>query len=209
MKMTLHKNSILLFKPVFIQLCILIFAMNLLQSCGFRLRGASELPDTVKFAVIDGAAQYSDLGLAIKQQLVSSGAKVLEQADVDTMHFVVLRNEFSKRVLSVDSSGRANEYEITYEYSMRVLDAKGKILVTERTVSLNRNFNYDLNQALAKSDEEASIKIQMIALAVRQSMRRIGIKLKQLALPDANLKSPLNEKATPLVDTPKTVDEKK
>lgn len=168
MKVTLHKSI------------IFILIIGLLQSCGFRLRGASELPNTIKLAVIDGVALYSELGLAIKQQLVSSGTKVLTKADVDTFHFVVVRNEFSRRVLSVDSSGRANEYELTYEYSMRVLDAKGKLLVTERAINLNRNYIYDLDNALAKSDEEASIKLQMIQLAVRQSMRRIGIKLKQI-----------------------------
>lgn len=181
MTIALRKNIILLFTQIF----ILVFSLSLLQSCGFRLRGASELPNTVKFAVIDGVAQFSELGLAIKQQLVSSGAKVLTKADVDTMHFVVLKNEFSRRVLSVDSSGRANEYELTYESSIRVLDAKGNLLVAERTVSLNRNYIYDLDNALAKSDEEASIKLQMISLAVRQSMRRIGIKLTQLTNADS------------------------
>lgn len=192
MKVTLNKSI------------IFILIIGVLQSCGFRLRGASELPDTIKVAVIDGVAQYSDLGLAIKQQLVSSGAKVLTKADVDTLHFVVVRNEFSKRVLSVDSSGRANEYELTYEYSMRVLDPKGKLLVPERTVNLNRNYIYDLNNALAKSDEETSIKLQMISLAVRQSMRRIGIKLKQLTMQD--VKSDLKNQP---VDELKPIDLKK
>ena len=179
---------------------ILILIVGLLQSCGFRLRGASELPNTVKFAVIDGVAQYSDLGHAIKQQLVSSGAKVLTKADVDTMHFVVIKNEFSKRVLSVDSSGRANEYELSYRYAMRVLDSKGKLLVPEREINLNRNYIYDLNNALAKSDEEASIKLQMISLAVRQSMRRIGIKLTQLKNPNSKIKAKSNVKPEPDLD---------
>ena len=196
MKIALHRSIIFL------------LIIGVLQSCGFRLRGASELPDTIKFAVIDGVAQYSELGMAIKQQLVSSGAKVLTKADVDTLHFVVMRNEFSKRVLSVDSSGRANEYELTYEYSMRVLDPKGKLLVPERAVNLNRNYIYDLDNALAKSDEEASIKLQMISLAVQQSMRRIGIKLKQLTQPDLN--SDLNQDSKAhSVDTPKSIDVKK
>ena len=188
MKVILHKSL------------IFILIMGLLQSCGFRLRGASELPDTIKFAVIDGVAQYSELALAIKQQLVSSGAKVLTKADVDTYHFVILRNEFSKRVLSVDSSGRANEYELTYEYSMRVLDSKGKLLVTERAINLNRNYIYDIDNALAKSDEEASIKLQMISLAVGQSMRRIGIKLKQILKRNSNpdLKGQPTEVAKPV-----------
>lgn len=173
-------------KATLIKIIVFLLISTLLQSCGFRLRGTSELPDTIEYAVIDGVAQYSEVGLAIKQQLVSSGAKVITKADVDTLHFLVLKNNFSKRVLSVDSSGRANEYELTYEYSMRVLDSTGRLLVAERAVNLNRNYIYDLNNALAKSDEEASIKVQMISLAVRQSMRRIGIKLKQLSLKSSN-----------------------
>jgi len=161
---------------------IFILVMSLLQSCGFRLRGASELPNTVKFAVIDGVAEFSDLGIAIKQQLVSSGAKVLTTADVDTVHFVVTRNKFFRRVLSIDSAGRANEYGLTYEMSIRVLDAKGVTLVKERIVNLNRNYTYDLDNALAKSNEEANIKLQMISLAVRQSMRRIGVKLRDITI---------------------------
>lgn len=186
---------------------IFILIVGLLQSCGFRLRGASELPNTVKFAVIDGVAQYSDLGQAIKQQLVSSGAKVLTKTDVDTMHFVVIKNEFSKRVLSVDSSGRANEYELSYRYAMRVLDSKGKLLVPEREINLNRNYIYDLNNALAKSDEEASIKLQMISLAVRQSMRRIGIKLTQLENSNSNSKIEEKSNVKPEPDLDKSLEQ--
>jgi len=172
---------------------IFILVMSLLQSCGFRLRGASELPNTIKFAVIDGVAEFSDLGIAIKQQLVSSGAKVLTTADVDTVHFVVTRNKFSRRVLSIDSAGRANEYGLTYEMSIRVLDAKGVTLVKERIVNLNRNYTYDLDNALAKSNEEANIKLQMISLAVRQSMRRIGIKLRDIKISSSTDKTEENK----------------
>ena len=172
---------------------IFILVMSLLQSCGFRLRGASELPNTIKFAVIDGVAEFSDLGIAIKQQLVSSGAKVLTTADVDTVHFVVTRNNFSRRVLSIDSAGRANEYGLTYEMSIRVLDAKGGVLVKERIVNLNRNYTYDLDNALAKSNEEANIKLQMISLAVRQSMRRIGIKLRDIKISSSTDKTEENK----------------
>ncbi len=166
-------------KIILRKIALLILLASLLPACGFRLRGASNLPNTIKFAVINGVAKYSDASLAVKQQLESAGAKVLSTADVDTVHFTVLQNKFTRRVLSVDASGVANEYELTYVFSMRVLDSKGKILVAERAIDLNRNYIYDPSNALAKSDEEANIKIQMISLAVRQSMRRIGIKLRQ------------------------------
>ncbi len=174
------------------QIILLILTLSLLSACGFRLRGASNLPATIKYAVIDGVAQYSEVGLAIKQQLEVSGTKVVSTADVDTVHFVVLKNKFTRRVLSVGASGTANEYELAYSFSMRVQDPKGKLLVAERAINLNRNYIYDASQALAKSDEELTIKSQMISLAVRQSMRRIGIKLRQ----DSDLK-PAAEKASP------------
>ncbi|MBN4080464.1 hypothetical protein JYT31_02255 [Beggiatoa alba] len=163
------------------KIIVIVFIIGLLQGCGFRLRGASELPPTIKYAVIDGVGQYSDAGQAIKQQIEASGAKVLTKADVDTVHFVVLRNNFFRRVLSVDASGIANEYELSYEFSMRMLDAKGKPIVSERPISLNRNYQYDPNNALANSNEEAGIKLQMVSLAVRQAMRRIGIKLRKIS----------------------------
>ena len=166
------------------KLLLTILVASLLSSCGFHLRGSSELPATIKHAVIDNVPRYSEVGIAIKQQLEASGAKVYANSDVDTVHFIVRHNEFFKRVLSVDSSGRANEYELTYQFSLRVVDSKGALLVNERVINLNRNYIYDINSALAKSDEEASIKSQMIALAVRQAMRRIGIKLKQLNVDD-------------------------
>jgi len=184
----------------FRQLMLLILLVSLLQACGFRLRGASQLPSTIKIAVIDGVAQYSEAGLAVKQQLESSGAKVLTTADVDTVHFVVRQNDFSRRVLSVDASGTASEYELTYVFSMRVLDSKGKLLVAERAINLNRNYLYDTSNALAKSDEEASIKTQMISLAVRQSMRRIGIKLRQVTALNASPKNTGNTKAPEIKD---------
>ncbi len=185
-------------KIIFRKILFLILLVSLLQSCGFRLRGASNLPSTIKYAVIAGVAQYSEAGLAVKQQLESSGAKVLSTADVDTIHFVVLQNKFSRRVLSVNAAGTANEYELTYTFAMRVLNQKGIVLVSERVINLNRNYIYDPANALAKSDEESNIKSQMILLAVRQSMRRIGIKLRQL--PSLNPSSQASQNETPAKD---------
>lgn len=166
---------------------VVFLVLSLLQSCGWRLRGAGTLPDTLQYAVISGAAEFSSVGLALKQQITSSGAKVLSKPDVDTIHFVVIKNKFTRRVSSVDSAGRVGEYDLSFSFSLRVLDAKGRLLVAEREVNLNRVYTYDVNNAIAKSDEEANIKLQMISFAVQQSMRRIGIKLRDIELPAASL----------------------
>ena len=165
-------------KSIFLKVFFFILIVSSLQACGWRLRGASELPSTIKFAFIKGAAEFSQLAQAIKQQITSSGAKIVTEADEDTIHFVVVVNKFNRRVSSVNSSGNATEYGLTYDLAIRVLDGQGKLLVKEYEVNLNRIYTYDATQALANSNEEESIKSQMISFAVRQAMRRIGVKLR-------------------------------
>jgi len=161
-----------------LKILVLILVASFIQSCGWRLRGASELPSTIRFAVIDGVAEFSQLAQEIKQQLTSSGAKVVTKPDIDTIHFVVVIDKFIRRVSSVNTSGNATEYGLSYDLAIRVLDGKGGLLVKESEINLNRIYTYDATQALANNNEEESIKSQMISFAVGQAMRRIGIKLR-------------------------------
>lgn len=173
-------------KNKYVVMFVGLLVIALLQGCGWRLRGASLLPETVRFAMVSGVAEFSKVGLAIKQLITSSGAMLVTEPDTDTIHFVVLENRFTRRVLSVDSSGTANEYGLSYDFRMRVLDGKGKLLVPSRAINLNRVYTYNKNNAIAMSDEEANIKSQMISFAVQQAMRRIGVKLRGIELSNSD-----------------------
>jgi len=186
-------------KQIVRKFVVLFLVVSLLQSCGWRLRGASELPNTIKFAVVDGVAEFSELAQAIKQQITSSGAKIVSNPDIDTIHFVVVVDKFIRRVSAVDSSGNATEYGLSYDLAIRVLDAKGKLLVNEYEVNLNRTYTYDASKALASSNEETSIRSQMISFAVRQAMRRIGLKLREMPafkVKEKDAKDKLSDKDT-------------
>jgi len=193
-------------KKNFTVLVVFLLIGSFLQSCGFRLRGASELPASIEFASVEGVAEFSEAGTAIKQQLVSSGAKVFFKPDELTIRFVVVRNDITKRVLSIDSAGRASEYRISLEFAIRVLDPKGVLLVAEYPVSLNRSYTYDVNNALAKSDEETRLQTEMISFAVRQAMRRIGIKLRDHPYFKVSDKDKNNKATNKTVSEQKPVD---
>lgn len=155
-----------------------LFSLTL-SGCGFRLRGSSDLPPSMKSVIIDGVAEYSPLGQAIRQFLASARANLVDKPDKDTIHFIVTRNKFDKRVLSVTTSGRANEYELRYFLAVKVQNGKGQTMVPGRTVQVVRDYTYNNSNVVASSDEENNIKQQMTTFAVRQAMRRISIVLKK------------------------------
>lgn len=161
---------------------VLIFSFMLvcitaLNSCGFKFRGAQTFPVDYKYALIQGTAEFSPLGKLLKQYIGSAGLNLTTSMSVADMVLLVKRDEFNRRVLSVTTSGGANEYELTYDLVMQASDRQGKVLADNMTVKMVRNYNFDPNNVLAKSDEESTLKTRMQQLAVQQVLRQLSIQL--------------------------------
>ncbi len=148
-----------------------------LTACGFKFRGAQTFPAEYKYALIQGTAEFSPLGKLLRQYIGSSGLNLTTSMSVADMVLFVKQDEFKRRVLSVNASGGANEYELTYDLVMQANDRQGKVLAEKMAVSMVRNYNFDPNNVLAKSDEETTVKTQMQQLAVRQVLRQLSIQL--------------------------------
>lgn len=157
-------------------LCILAL---FIAGCGFHLRGAVEVPASLKETRIVGIAEYSPLSLELKKVLTSAGSKVLP-ATAKTASTITISNElFKRRVLSVDAQGRVAEYELIYSFNFNVMGETETPLVSTQQIELIRDYRFDPNNVLAKDAEEAQIRTDMISFAVRQLMRRIDAALKQ------------------------------
>jgi len=158
---------------------LIICGLALVSGCGFHLRGAVEVPATLKETRIVGIADYSPLSLELKKVLISSGSKVLPATAKTTSTIMISNEVFKRRVLSVDAQGRVAEYELIYSFNFRI-DGEGEtILVPSQQIELNRDYRFDPNNVLAKDAEEAQIRKDMISFAVRQLMRRVEAAIKQ------------------------------
>lgn len=150
-----------------------------LAACGFHLRGAITLPSQMERTQLLGVDARSALAEEITVALENAGARVVAGDATAQLHISGERE--ARRLLSVGSTGRASEYELTYQFSFELrvpaVDDTGKgtseVLLAQQTVSLNRDYAFDPDNVLGKGEEEALLLREMRAFAVRQMLLRL------------------------------------
>ncbi|GAB4289231.1 MAG: hypothetical protein Kow0096_02000 [Thiohalomonadaceae bacterium] len=161
----------------------------LLTSCGFHLRGAVALPPQLARTQLVGIDARSELAAEITAALEGAGAQVVTTDATAQLHISGERE--NRRLLSVGRTGRASEYEVTYQFSFElrepvvVQDTGGKekvryrVLVPQQTISLNRDYTFDPDSVLGKGEEENLLVREMRAFALRQMLVRLRAGLQQ------------------------------
>lgn len=154
-------------------------------SCGFHLRGNQDLSAVLPEVQIQGTSIHSDLGRELKRALTNSKINVLDESDV---LLSITRDSFSKRVLSLDSAGRANQYELNYQLGFSLIkkelsasDNKKQHavdLIPSQNITEKREYLFDANLVLAKADEETRLNNDMRQAAMLQLIRRLTFSLK-------------------------------
>ncbi len=139
-----------------------------LSACGYHLRGSIDLPEQLKRVAMQSAS--TDLQNAMKQLLQGSGARLVAQPSAATLVIQIQNEDMQRRVLSLDSTGRANEFGLTYRLRYQLLNAKGKSFLDKPLVAeLHRNYFNNQVAILAKNNEERVIRQELY----RQAAERI------------------------------------
>ena len=155
----------------------LVFLLGVsLVSCGFKLRGAYELPEAMQVTYIDSLQVSSGLVRALKIALKDSSVKV---ADIKTNDAAILRlykETRDKRTVSVDVQGRAREYTLTYALRFSVLSGQQKFEITEQVIHIERDFIFDPEDVLGNSRGESQLYEEMQQDLVRLLLLRLQSK---------------------------------
>lgn len=143
-----------------------------LAGCGFQLRGAYTLPyESLYVAIPD----YSVIGAGFKRAIRSSGSTRLAQSAGEAQATFQPTAEIRQPViLSLSSAGRVREKRLSYRYSFRIVDAKGRDLILPTTIDLFRDISYADSDVLAKTQEEELLWRDMESDLVQQLMRRVA-----------------------------------
>ncbi len=146
--------------------------ISLLMACGFQPAGKVKLD--ARFAkthiyTLSNAAVMVDL---LQQQFQENKFPLVDQTQASII-INVLNEKTSKRILSVDSDGKARMYELELVVGIAVKDAEGKNLLPNQNINLSREFLFDINSVLGKSSEEQEIYTEMRNDAARLIMRRL------------------------------------
>ncbi len=155
-----------------LRLLVLLACLLALSACGFHLRGAYQLPESMATTFLQAANDNSELVRFLRRTLMASDVELLESKDRAQAHLRLHAEKQSKRVLSVDSRGRAREYELSYSVDFE-LTVDDRVLIPQQQLTLTRDFLFDTEDVLGKGREEALLIRDMQQDMVRLIMLRL------------------------------------
>ncbi len=148
----------------------------LLSACGFHLRGFGVGGAALPFKTLYVYAQaYPALAAEVTRAVASSGNTQVvnhpQEAQV-ILQLTEVRRE--KRILSLNSSGRVNEFTLIYRFSFVLKNRDGRILLAPQQIAQTQDFSFNNTEILSKEAEEAQLYINMRRNAVQQLLRRLS-----------------------------------
>ena len=155
-----------------------VLLMTLLASCGFQLRGSTELPFRTLWV---GFSDASPLGTEFRRYIRSgTSTRLVEDPTQAEARLQVLGESRDKEILSLNADGRVREYNLFYTFVFKVDDGKGRDFIVPTRITLRRNISVNENTQLAKEAEENLLYRDMQSDLVQQLLRRLAA-----ARPDA------------------------
>ena len=146
-----------------------------LSACGFALRQA---PNFAFKTLYSSQSESSPLGVELKRSLQANGnvqvisdARQIDRADVI---LDVLSDAREKVVVGVNASGQVREFQLRIRFRFKLRTLKGKELIPETELVLQRDISFNESAVLAKEAEEGLLYRDMQSDIVQQIMRRLA-----------------------------------
>jgi len=147
----------------------------LLNACGYHLRGAFELPANMKNIYVEGGSP--SLREQFKQVMRSSSGQLADSRKEVGIVIKIFNEDFNRRVLSLSTRGKSNEFELVYRLDYEFANAGGTLLMERQPVEIRREYYNDQQFMIAKDNEEAVIRNEMYQQAVHTIVNRARVVL--------------------------------
>jgi LPS-assembly lipoprotein len=149
----------------------------LLSACGFHLRGTEtsrvQLPPTYL------AGPAGPLQRQVRHYLTVSAVSVVEEQKDAQLVIDLIGEDIQRRVLSVGTTGKVEEYEVHYGAVYSVERGNGESLIPKETLGQQRSYSFNEADVLAKDVEQERLVQDMRRDVVRQMMLRLQSVLKR------------------------------
>jgi LPS-assembly lipoprotein len=158
---------------------LLALALSL-HACGFQLRGSIDLSSEMSPIYIEQNGVF-DLAREIKTLLASNKIAMVESAQQSKSQLILLDDSKSQSVLSVDGSGQAREYLLSYKVNFVIKvnqKNKDKTAAVPDSLTINRSWLFDPNAVLAVTNEAELLYKDMRREAARLILLKINARSK-------------------------------
>ena len=151
----------------------LFVVMTVISSCGYQLRGSINVDGLENAIIISNG--HTSISNMLSQKLGSS--VILQSQDYNTYPVVKINSISSqKRQLSVNSSGRVDEYEISKSLDYEIITSENNSV----TGTLKASGSYDFNESHMQvtSEQEKTTNNAIDRILVRKLMQKLRYNLK-------------------------------
>ena len=151
----------------------LFVIMMMISSCGYQLRGSMNVDGLENIIIISNG--HTSISNMLSQKLGSS--VILKSQDYNTYPVVKINSISSqKRQLSVNSSGRVDEYEISKSLDYEIITSENNSV----TGTLKASGSYDFNESRMQvtSEQEKITNNAIDKVLVRKLIQKLRYSLK-------------------------------
>ena len=151
----------------------LFVIMTMISSCGYQLRGSMNVDGLENIIIISNG--HTSISNMLSQKLGST--VILQIQDYNTYPVVKINSISSrKRQLSVNSSGRVDEYEISKSLEYEIISSENNSV----TGTLKASGSYDFNESRMQitSEQEKITNNAIDKVLVRKLIQKLRYNLK-------------------------------
>ena len=165
------------------QLLVIIFLAGLLAACGFQLRGNYALPfKTMSISLSPSTPLYALLKRNVE---AASPTRIVDDAKDAEGTLIVLSDQSEKSILSLNSAGRAREYELVRTFKFKVSGQNGAEYIPPSQIVIRRDMTFNDDLVLSKESEETLLWRDIQNDLVQQLLRRLAAAKLKAASNDA------------------------
>ena len=151
----------------------LFVVMTMISSCGYQLRGSMNVDGLENIIIISNG--HTSISNMLSRKLGSS--VILNSQDYNTYPVVKINSISSqKRQLSVNSSGRVDEYEISKSLDYEIITSENNSVTGTLKASGSYDFNESRMQVTREQEKITSNAIDKVL--VRRLMQKLRYSLK-------------------------------
>jgi LPS-assembly lipoprotein len=161
----------------------LMILISVVSSCGWQLRGASDLPPEMAHVYVEGLSRKNRFVQDLDRELAFADGGVTRDPESAGVILKVLDDQFERRVVSLSEEGKATEYELIYRIRVELEKPDGSSLLPTQTIEIRRAYFNPQVRVIGKSEEESQIRRDMYKEAVRTLLRRTEIALSHSSSP--------------------------
>jgi len=150
---------------------IAILLLIVISSCGFHLRGMTE----ISYKTISLEGKELSLTKNLKKILNTNKVAIVSSTENPELRVDFLSEESEKRILSLSGQGLVREFEIFYRVRYRIKASDSEIWSQENIIETRKDFTYSDSNLIGKEEEERQLMEAMRIEAITSLFNQIQV----------------------------------